>query len=79
MHRRTWVWPVDGVGGVHRALAEGGGGVFDQGDVVPELYAEAAGRLDTGFRTSLPLRRAVAVVARQVCARWSAAGSPRAD
>jgi hypothetical protein len=28
--------------------AEGSGGVFDQGDVVPQFPAEAAGRLDAG-------------------------------
>jgi len=42
--------PVDGVGGVHRLSAEGGGGILDQGDVIPEFHAEAAGRFDTRVR-----------------------------
>jgi hypothetical protein len=32
---------VDGVGRVHRLMAEGGGGVPDQRDVISELHAEA--------------------------------------
>ena len=39
---------VDGMGGVHRLMAEGGGGVPDQRDVISELHAEAAGRFDAG-------------------------------
>src|SRR5271156_5540103 len=34
------------MGGVHRLMAEGGGGVPDQRDVISELHAEAAGRFD---------------------------------
>ena len=33
---------------MHGLLAERGGGVLDQGDVVPEFHAKAAGRLDAG-------------------------------
>ena len=40
--------PVDGMGDVHPLLAEGRRGVFDQSDVIPQLHAEAAGRLNAG-------------------------------
>jgi hypothetical protein len=34
--------------GVHPLLAEGRRGVFEQSDVIPQLHAEAAGRLNAG-------------------------------
>ena len=35
---------------VHGFATEGGGGILDQGDVIPEFHAEAAGRFDTRVR-----------------------------
>jgi hypothetical protein len=41
--------PVNRMGGMHRFGTEGCGSALDQGDVIPELHAEAAGRLYTGI------------------------------
>jgi hypothetical protein len=54
---------------VHCFRAEGGGGVRDQGDVVPEFHAEATGRLEarevlTTARTGVGLSKGQTLLGR---------------